>query len=114
MREKYSRVLQIVQSSLGEDGLSKSELVSAASSRSDHSAAIDFPISLALITEVQKAIAGIVSLTAIRAFQVAAPLASLVIEIGCNSEACAAAAGDKKQFDLGLVASIGKISRSAK
>ena len=63
---------------------------------------IHSPVSLAVEAELQQAVLGIVSLAALGTLQIAAPRRALAIVVLGDCESCAATAGHKVKFQVGI------------
>jgi hypothetical protein len=64
---------------------------------------IHSPVPFAVISHLQQAVLGIVTLTAVGANQVPAPMGALVVVIFRHRESCATAAGDEKHLEAALI-----------
>jgi hypothetical protein len=64
---------------------------------------IHSPVPFAVISLLQQAVLGIVTLTAVGANQVPAPMRALVVVVLRHREGCATAAGDEKHLEAALI-----------
>jgi hypothetical protein len=65
-----------------------------------HLASVYLPIALAMISNLQQSILGIVALSAVRTDEITAPGCALPVIVFCDGEGCAATAGQHKHSQV--------------